>query len=138
MPVDGMMVGVSRGHGAVVLLVVGGVLDAVPSVAGCAGGQSGATGEIVGGVYQVGGPMALDGTTPRSPLPGTVTATATDGRSGAIYRVRTADDGTFALHVEPGVDELAARTDSGGQLQPVEVTVAAGAAASIELDAFVP
>ena len=52
MPVDGMMVGVSRGRGAVVLLVVGGVLGAVPSVAGCAGGQSGATGEIVGGVYQ--------------------------------------------------------------------------------------
>ena len=40
--------------------------------------------------------MALDGTTPRSPLPGTVTATASDGRSGATYRVRTADDGTVA------------------------------------------
>lgn len=131
------MVGMSRGRRAVVLLVVGGVLGAVPS-AGCAGGQSAATGEIVGGVYQVGGPMALDGTTPRSPLPGTVTATERGGRSGATYRVRTADDGTFTLHVEPGVYEVAARTDWGGQVQAVEVRVVAGATASIELDAFVP
>jgi hypothetical protein len=75
------MASVSHWRGAVVLLVIG-------CIAGCAGGQA-TTGDIVGGVYQEGGPISLDGTAPpRVALPGAVTATAKDGSS--MYGVRTA------------------------------------------------
>ena len=50
------MADVSHGHGAVVLLLVGGVLGT--SVAGCAGGAA-VTGDIVGGVYQEGGLISI-------------------------------------------------------------------------------
>lgn len=129
-----MLIGRQR---RVVLLFVG--LGALGALGGCAVLPEATTARITGAVYQVGGPMGQYATAvPRIPERGTVTANLKDSSSGRNYRTTTATDGTFTLEVAPGAYDVSATLTSGGQVRSVEVTVATGETATVELDAYVP
>ena len=130
---------IGRQRRAFVLLFVGCALGTLGALAGCAGVPEATTARITGAVYQVGGPMGLYATAvPRIPQRGTVTASLKDSSSGRSYRTSTASDGTFTLEVAPGAYDVSATLSSGGQVRAVEVTVAKGETATVELDAYVP
>ncbi len=130
---------IGRQRRAFVPLLVGCALGALGALAGCAGLPEATTARITGAVYQVGGPMGQYATAvPRIPERGTVTANPKDSSSGGRYRTSTASDGTFTLEVAPGAYDVGATLTSGGQVRSVEVTVAKGETATVELDAYVP
>ncbi len=97
-------------------------------------------GQILGSVFREGGPVTSLGSASRLPLQAQVTVVPVGGETRDGQTASTDEEGVFRFDLSPGVYDVTALLDDGGQttLGPQRVTVVSRQTVRVDLSFLVP